>query len=111
MVDEKKRQKVVDTAKDLGLSVPEEMKDPTSNDESDVRKRLVKNNEVYLRRVKVGEMISKILYEGDVREQSLTKEDKEALDLYREQVSNMDVNVVVLRPWQKEMFEIFSRTG
>ena len=104
---EQKRQKVVDTAKDLGLSVPEEMKDPTSNDESDVRKRLVKNNEVYLRRVKVGEMISKILYEGDVREQSLTKEDKEALVLYREQVSNMDVNVVVLRPWQKDMFEIF----
>ena len=82
---EQKWQKVVDTAKNIGVSVPEEMKDPASTDESDVHKRLVKNNKVYLSRVKVGEIISKILYEGDIREQSLSKEDKEALDLYREQ--------------------------
>ena len=73
---EQKWQKVVDTAKNIGVSVPEEMKDPASTDESDVRKRLVKNNKVYLSRVKVkvkvGKMISKILYEGDIREQSLS---------------------------------------
>ena len=98
MEQEQKWQKVVDTAKNIGVSVPEEMKDPASTDESDVRKRLVKNNKVYLSRVKVGELISKILYEGDIREQLLSKEDKEALDLYREQVNNMNVNEVALRP-------------
>ena len=41
-------------------------------------------------------MISKILYGGDIREQSQSKEDKEALDLYRKQVSNMSVNEVDL---------------
>ena len=40
---------------------------------------------------------------------SLSKEDKEALDLYREQVSNMDVNDVALRSWQKDAFDIFQQ--
>ena len=106
---EQKRQKVVDTAKNIGVSVPEEMQDPASTDEGDVRDRLVKNNNVYLSRVKVGEMISKILYEGDIREQSLSKEDKEALDLYREKVNNMNVNEVDLRLWQKDAFDIFQQ--
>ena len=66
---------------------------------------------MHLSRVKVGKMISKILYEGDIREQSLRKEYKEALDLYREQVSNMNVNEVALRPWQKDTFDIFSTTS
>ena len=64
---------------------------------------------MYLNRVKDVEIISKILYESDIREQSLSKEDKEALDLYREQVSNMDVNEVDLRPWQKDAFDIFQQ--
>ena len=41
---EQKRQKVVDTAKNIGVSIPEEMRDSASIDESDVRDRLVKNN-------------------------------------------------------------------
>ena len=75
---EQKRQKVVDMAKFIGLNVPKEMRD-SGCDESDGRDRLLKNNKVYLNRVKVGEMISKIICEGDIREQSLSKEDKEAL--------------------------------
>ena len=106
---EQKRQKVVNTAKNIGVIIPEEMRDPASIDESNVRDRLVKNNKVYLSRVKVGEIISKVLYEGEVREQSLSKEDKIALDLYREQVNNMDVNDVALRSWQKDAFDIFQQ--
>ena len=56
---EQKRQKVVDTAKNIGVSVPEEMQDPASTNEGDVRNRLVKNNKVYLSRVKVGEIYLK----------------------------------------------------
>ena len=99
----------MDTAKNIGVSIPEEMRDPASIDESDVRDRLVTDNKVYLNQVKDGEMISKILYEGDIREQSLSKEDKEALDLYRGQMNNMDVNEVDLRPWQKDAFDIFQQ--
>ena len=43
---EQKRQKVVDTAKNIGVSVPEEMENPASIDEGNVRNRLVKNNSV-----------------------------------------------------------------
>ena len=39
---EQKRQKVVDTAKNIGVNVPEEMQDPASINENDVRDRLVK---------------------------------------------------------------------
>ena len=89
---EQKRQKVVDTAKNIGVSIPQELRDPASIDESDVRDRLVKNNKVYLSRVKTGEIISKVLYEGEVRERSLSKEDKIALDLYCKQINDMNVN-------------------
>ena len=102
---EQKRQKVVDMAKFIGVNVPKEMRD-SGCDESDVRDRLLKNNKVYLSRVKTVEIISKVLYEDEVREQSLSKEDKKALDLYREKISNMNVNDVDLRPWQKDAFEI-----
>ena len=106
---QQKRRKVVDIAKDIGVSVPEEVKDSLSSSDDDVRKRLINNNKVYLERVGLGETISKILYEGEIREQSLSNEDRFALDLYRKQVTNIDIDGVVLRPWQKDAFALFEQ--
>ena len=104
-----KKAKIVDVAREIGVSIPEEVKDPELVNENSIRDRLISNNKVYLERVRVGETISKVLYEGEVREQSLSKEDKFALDLYREQVSSVNISEVVLRPWQKEAFALFNK--
>lgn len=106
---QQKRRKVADVATNIGVSVPDELKDPDTIDENSVRNRLVNNNKVYLDRVLLGETISKILYEGEIREQSLSKDDKDSLELYREQVSSVDINEVVLRSWQKDAFDLFQQ--
>ena len=110
VVQEAKRQKVVDIAQNLGLSIPEEVKDELIIEKEDVRKRLINNNKVYLERISIGEEISKILSEGDVREESLSKDDKHALDLYRTQRTRLDTNEVELRPWQKDAFDLFDQS-
>ena len=107
---ETKRQKVTDIANNLGLSIPAEVQDTPIIEEEAVRKRLINNNKVYLQRVTVGEQVSNILSEGEIREESLSKEDMYALDLYRAQRSRVDnINDVVLRPWQREAFELFQQ--
>ena len=46
-----------------------------------------------------------ILNEGEVREDGLDKEYKEALDLYKKQIPRVEIETVVLREWQKELIE------
>ena len=107
---ETKRQKVTDIANNLGLSIPEELGHIAIIEKEDVRKRLINNNKVYLQRVTVGEQVSNILSEGEIREESLSKEDRYALDLYRTQRSLVDnINDVLLRPWQKDAFALFEQ--
>jgi len=107
---ETKRQKVTDIANNLGLSIPEELGHIAIIEKEDVRKRLINNNKVYLQRVTVGEQVSNILSEGEIREESLSKEDRYALDLYRTQRSRVDnINDVVLRSWQKDAFALFEQ--
>ena len=106
-----KKAKIVDVAREIGVSIPEEVKDPELVNENSIRDRLISNNKVYLERVRVGETISKVLYEGEVREQSLSKEDKFALDLYREQVSSVNISEVVLRPSAKRSLCSFQQTS
>ena len=70
------KKQIVDVAREIGVSIPEEVKDPELVNENSIRDRLISNNKLYLERVRVGETISKVLYEGEVREQLLSKEDK-----------------------------------
>ena len=46
--------------------------------------------------------------EGTIREESLTKERKLALDLYRRQEPRFDISVAQLRPWQEEALKLFN---
>ena len=103
---EEKRQQVVETAQNLGLSIPDEVKESKVLDKADLRSKLVNLNKVYLERVQYGEEISNILGEGEINEECLTKEHKYALDLYRQKRLRLDINEVVLRPWQKDAFDL-----
>ena len=103
---EAKRQEVVDAAEKLGVSVPDEIKDVIVENE-DLHSQLVKNNDIYLERVRLGKQISDILDEGIVREASLMKEHRIALDIYRRQEPRCDVMTVQLRPWQEDAMKLF----
>ena len=108
LAKEVKRQRVVNTAKDLGLSVPEEVKESESLDKDDLRELLSRNNHLYLEQIELGKNISSILDEGVVREESLTKEHKHALDIFRRQESRCDISAMHLRPWQEEALKLFN---
>ncbi len=101
---EEKRQQIVKTASKLNVSVPEELKDHSLEE---LHQRLLKNKTIYLERVKIGEEISKYLIIDEIPEESLSKEDKECLELYRNQQVRLDINKVELRPWQKDAFQLF----
>ena len=91
-----RRQRVVKTVRNLELSAPEEVQHSKLIDDSCVRQRLINSNKVYLERLRLGETISNILDEGVIREESLAKEDKQALELYRHEQLRLDINEIIL---------------
>ena len=95
---EAKRQRVVDTAQSLGVPVPEEVRDLMTTDVANVRANLNALNRVYLEKVDLGEEIAKIITEGEINEECMSKDYKHALELYRKRWKRLDVNGVVLRP-------------
>ena len=94
---DEKHQRNVETVHDLELSAPEEVqRSKLMNDDSCVRQRLINSNKMYLERLRLGETISNILDEGVIREESLAKEDKQALELYRHEQLRLDINEIIL---------------
>ena len=101
-----KRQRIQEISQQEGLSFPQELAQPIEFDKKDVRERLLKNNQLYLNKIVLGEKIADIIEEGIVREESLTKEDKEALDLYRKQKPIFDIADIQLRAWQEDALRL-----
>ena len=64
------------------------------------------NNQEYIAKIELGEQIATIMIDDNIREQSLSKEHKEALKFYRNQMTRMDIQDVELRSWQQRLFEI-----
>ena len=104
---ETKRQRVEEIAHQEGLTVPKEISDTQPLDEENLRENLLRDNQLHLGKIELGKNISSIMDEGIVREESLTKERKLALDLYRRQEPRFDISVVQLRPWQEEALKLF----
>ena len=86
----------------------EEVEDSELLDKDDLRELLSRNNQLYLEQIELGKNISSILDEGVVREESLTKEHKHALDIFRRQESRCDISAMHLRPWQEEALKLFN---
>ena len=66
---------------------------------------LLASNKIYTDKVEKGKNIATILSRGTGSEDSLDKEMKAALDLYRKQIPRMDIGTVVLRKWQADLIE------
>jgi len=59
-----------------------------------------------LEKLRIGEEISNYLIPDEIPEESLSREDKECLILFRRQHARLDTNNAELRPWQKEAFQL-----
>ena len=97
-----KRQKVIAIAENLNVSIPEELLSTGAEDETLDRETLCKEiedeNRRYIAKIELGRMISSILDEKSINEQSLNKEKQEALHLYRRQQPQVTILKEELRP-------------
>ena len=66
---------------------------------------LVRNNDVYLENLSIGEQISLVLNSGKIMEKSLSKQHKFCLDLFRAQQPTVDVANAELRLWQMQLLD------
>ena len=61
----------------------------------------------YLERLRIGEEIAVYLISDDIPEESLNRDDKQCLELFRNQHVSLNIKDVELRHWQKDAFELF----
>ena len=74
--------------------------------DTNLRFQLFQNNEAYKNNVNLGRKISEVLDEGDIFEESLTKQHKFCLQLFRAQQPTTDVINAELRPWQTQLLDV-----
>ena len=74
--------------------------------DGDLEKAMEKENDEYNRIIAFGEAIEKVLRKGKVKQASLSKDKKEALEAYRKEDDQFDVyKDAVLYPWQEELMK------
>ena len=79
------------------------------DDDANLKFQLLQNNEAYKNNVNLGRKISKVLDEGIVFEESLTKQHKFCLQLFRAQQTTTDVTNAELRPWQTQLLDVIAQ--
>ena len=106
---QERRQKVEEIAQQEGIPIDRyiESRDDT-NDITSLEDEMLQDNQEYLDKIELGERVASIIDKGTVREESLTRCRKEALDLYRKQKPRIDIQSTQLRPWQNELLKIIS---
>ena len=78
---------------------------PISINEEAVFKTMEMHAEEYERKLQLGEIVYKHAKDHGIPEESLPKEYKEAKDLYVKNKQNIDINNVILRPWQEGLLK------
>ena len=104
---EEKRQKIEEMARKEGIPLSKDIID--NGDDGDLEDDLLKDNQLYLERIELGKKIAVILDKGVIREESLTKERKVALDLHRKQRPRFDIAIKELRAWQEEALKLVEK--
>ena len=66
---------------------------------------LQRNRDLYIKNVDIGRQVSIVLTNGDIPEESLSKEHKLCLDLFRAQQPTTEVASAELRPWQTKLLD------
>ena len=79
--------------------------DGTAEEYEALKKYLIEKTNEYKAKITLGENVYLILGEGEVPEDSLPREMKEALDIYMKQAQELYYNNVELKPWQTELLE------
>ena len=77
----------------------------SSTKEEELRRILIRDDEEYKYKLAQGKILYQSMYDMDIAEESLRPEFKEMLDLYRKQREYMNINQVILRPWQQSLLE------
>ena len=109
---EERKQRVVEIAEQESIPVyhcDDQLK-PTSYkmDIESLEADLLKDNQDYQHKIELGRQITTIIEKGVVKEESLSKQRKDALYLYRKQRSRRDNSHIELRLWQQKLLEIVS---
>ena len=75
-----------------------------------VEEELIKDDQIYTRRIERGRAICKILEQGSVREDSLSKKknNRESLKIYRKNMTMRNLSNTELRIWQQHLLEHIS---
>ena len=73
-----------------------------------VEKQLMDDDLIYTRKIERGKIITSVLEKGSVQEDSLSKDNREVLKIYRKQMSRRNLSNVELRPWQQQLMDNIS---
>ena len=73
-----------------------------------VEKELIDDDKMYARKIERGNIISSILEKGVAREDSLSKNNRDALKLYRKQMFMRNLSNMELRIWQQQLMDNIS---
>ena len=70
---------------------------------------LLKENQDYLDKLDLGKQIAQIINKGTVLEESLSRDRKHALDLYRKQKPSINIGKAHLRVWQQQLLTLIKK--
>merc|ERR1712208_174117 len=82
----------------------------TPINEEFVIKRLKMNNDEYMQDMETGKIIAKAIKDGKIPQDSLCSEDKDTLDLYWNKKQLMNIDNVILKPWQSALIEYMEKS-
>ena len=107
---EEQEQLIKQIADEEGYNIePLEKHQTSTPDINNLEEELLKTNSDYLERIELGEKVAIIISKGTVREESLTKSYKEALDLYRKQRPRFtNISAITLRTWQEQALQLIA---
>ena len=105
---EQKRQKIEEIAQQEGVPLDlctDVASSPTSSTllSLGLEGEMLRDNQEYREKIVLGREVVAILKKGVISEDSLSKEKKDALDLYQKRKSRIRLKTAVLRPWQKQL--------
>ena len=117
----KRRKKLVETREDReqlvrqiaeeeGLS-PEyycDIETPDAVNPISVEKEIMDDDQIYSRTIERGKIITTVLEKGNAREDSLSKDNRDALKMYRKQMSTRNLCNIELLPWQQQLMDNIS---
>ena len=74
-----------------------------------LEEELLKENQDHLNKLELGKQIAQIINKGTVLEESLSRDRKHALELYRKQKPSINIRKAHLRVWQQQLLTLIKK--